>query len=65
MNKIGGTPVGRHRGEIRPFNINVIYMIGEAIKSIAKVGGYLARKFDELPGLKNLWRGMSRLHQFY
>ena len=38
--------------------------IGEAIKLIAQVGGYLARKSDGPPGLKNLWRGLSRLHQF-
>lgn len=37
--------------------------IGEAIKLIAQVGGYLARKSDGPPGLKNLWRGLSRLHQ--
>lgn len=39
-------------------------MIGEAIKLIAQVGGYLARKSDGPPGLKNLWRGLTRLHQF-
>jgi hypothetical protein len=38
--------------------------IGEAIKLIAQVGGYLARKSDGPPGLKNLWRGLSRLHRF-
>lgn len=36
--------------------------IGEAIRLIAQVGGYLARKSDGPPGLKNLWRGLSRLH---
>lgn len=35
--------------------------IGEAIRLIAQVGGYLARKSDGPPGL-NLWRGLSRIH---
>ena len=38
--------------------------IKEAIKLIAQVGGYLGRKSDGPPGLKTLWRGLSKLHQF-
>lgn len=38
--------------------------IEEAIILIARVGGYLARKSDGPPGLKNIWRGLARLHQF-
>jgi hypothetical protein len=38
--------------------------IREAIKLIAQVGGFLGRKSDGPPGLKNIWRGLSRLHQF-
>ena len=37
--------------------------IGQAIRLIAQVGGYLARKSDGPPGLKNLWRGLSKIHQ--
>lgn len=37
--------------------------IGEAIILIAQVGGYLARKSDGPPGMKNLWRGLSRIRQ--
>jgi hypothetical protein len=37
--------------------------IGEAINIIAQVGGYLARKSDGPPGMKNLWRGLSRIRQ--
>lgn len=37
--------------------------IGDAIKMIAQVGGYLARKSDGPPGMKNLWRGLKRIRQ--
>jgi hypothetical protein len=38
--------------------------IGEAILSIAKLGGYLARKKDGPPGTLVLWRGWKRLMDF-
>jgi hypothetical protein len=34
----------------------------EAIRWIAQLGGFLARKGDGEPGLKTLWRGISALH---
>jgi len=37
--------------------------IKEAIKLIAQVGGYLPRK-SGAPGLKTLWRGLAKIHQF-
>jgi len=37
--------------------------ISEAIKYIAQVGGYLARKSDGPPGIKTLWRGLSQIKQ--
>ncbi len=37
--------------------------IGEMIRLVAQVGGYLARKSDGPPGMKTLWRGMSRIRQ--
>jgi hypothetical protein len=35
--------------------------IAEALISIAKLGGYLARKKDGPPGTLVLWRGLKRL----
>ena len=35
----------------------------EAVRMIAQVGGYLARKSDGPPGMKNLWRGLRRIRQ--
>lgn len=35
--------------------------IGEAVKMIAKLGGFLGRKGDGHPGVKVLWRGYKRL----
>lgn len=29
---------------------------------IARLGGFLGRKSDGSPGVKVLWRGLSRLH---
>jgi hypothetical protein len=34
----------------------------QAIVWIARLGGFLARKGDGDPGLKTLWRGLSKLH---
>lgn len=34
----------------------------EAVVMIARLGGFLARKSDKEPGVKTIWRGLSRLH---
>lgn len=36
--------------------------LGEVIKLIAKLGGYMNRKKDGPPGPKTMWIGMQRLH---
>jgi hypothetical protein len=35
--------------------------IKEAVKLLAKFGGFLGRKSDKAPGMKVLWRGLRRL----
>jgi hypothetical protein len=35
--------------------------LGEAIRMIAKLGGFLGRKRDGQPGVEVLWRGMEKL----
>lgn len=34
----------------------------EAVRMIAKLGGFLGRKSDGEPGVKTIWRGLRRLH---
>ena len=34
----------------------------QAVRWIAKLGGFLGRKSDKEPGVKTIWRGMRRLH---
>jgi hypothetical protein len=34
----------------------------EAVRMVAKLGGFLGRKGDGEPGVKTLWRGLRRLH---
>lgn len=34
----------------------------EAVRMIAKLGGFLCRKSDGEPGVKTIWRGLQRLH---
>lgn len=36
--------------------------LGEAVGWIAKLGGFLGRKHDGVPGVKTLWRGLGRLN---
>jgi hypothetical protein len=36
----------------------------EAVRMIAQLGGFLGRKCDGEPGVKTLWRGLRRLHDF-
>ena len=33
----------------------------EAVRMVAQLGGFLARKGDGDPGVKTLWRGLTRL----
>jgi len=41
--------------------INEIPTIGEVVPLIARLGGFLGRKSDGSPGVKVLWRGLSKL----
>jgi hypothetical protein len=34
----------------------------EAVRMIARLGGFLGRKGDGEPGVKTIWRGLRRLH---
>jgi hypothetical protein len=34
----------------------------EAIRLIARLGGFLGRRHDGEPGVKTLWRGLKRFH---
>lgn len=36
--------------------------MGEAVRMLAQLGGFLARKGDGEPGVKTLWRGLTRLN---
>jgi hypothetical protein len=36
--------------------------LGECVRWIAQLGGFLGRKGDGDPGVKTLWRGLQRLH---
>lgn len=36
--------------------------LGECVRWIAQLGGFLGRKGDGEPGVKTLWRGLKRLH---
>ncbi len=36
----------------------------EAVRQIARLGGFLARKSDGEPGVKTIWRGLRRLEDF-
>lgn len=38
------------------------FTVGEAVRMIARLGGFLGRKADGHPGVKVLWRGMKRLN---
>ena len=48
-----------HRGKALPATIP---RLDEAIKWIARLGGFLGRKGDGFPGPMTLWRGLQRLH---
>jgi hypothetical protein len=36
----------------------------ELVRSRAQLGGFLARKHDGEPGIKTIWQGDQRLHEF-
>jgi hypothetical protein len=36
----------------------------EMVRSLAQLGGFLARKGDGEPGLNTIWQGYQRLHEF-
>lgn len=38
--------------------------VGEMVRMIAQLGGYLGRKNDPPPGMKSMWIGMARLADF-
>lgn len=38
--------------------------LAEVVNWIARLGGFLGRKGDGSPGVKVLWRGLTRLHDF-
>ena len=35
--------------------------LSEAVRMLARLGGFLARRGDGVPGVKTIWRGFSRL----
>ena len=41
---------------------NQVPTLGECVRWIAQLGGFLGRKGDGDPGVKTLWRGLQRLH---
>ena len=36
-------------------------MLGDAVRAVAKLGGYLGRKTDPPPGHQLIWRGYTTL----
>lgn len=40
-----------------------ILSIADAVKIIARLGGFLARKRDGNPGMMSIWRGWKNLHE--
>lgn len=34
------------------------------VRRLAQLGGFLARKHDGEPGIKSIWQGYQRLHEF-
>ncbi|MBC7913367.1 MAG: IS4 family transposase [Pyrinomonadaceae bacterium] len=45
-----------------PYTIAKPPTLQQAVVMLARLGGFLARKNDGPPGIKNLWRGMQKLH---
>ncbi len=38
--------------------------LGEAVTLIARLGGFLGRKGDGVPGPKAVWTGLQRLYEY-
>jgi hypothetical protein len=36
----------------------------DTVRALAQLGGFLARTGDGEPGLKSIWQGYQRLHEF-
>jgi hypothetical protein len=36
----------------------------DIVRSLAQLGGFFARKGDGVPGIKSIWQGYQRLHEF-
>ncbi len=51
--------------EEEPVFLETMPLLGDMIRKIAKLGGFLARKSDENPGIICIWRGMWRLADIY
>jgi Transposase Tn5 dimerisation domain len=47
--------LGHHQPPVEPPTL------GEAVLMLARLGGFLARQGDGVPGVKTIWRGLSRL----
>jgi hypothetical protein len=39
-------------------------VLHEMVRSLAQLGGFLARTGDGEPGIKSIWQGYQRLHEF-
>jgi hypothetical protein len=39
-------------------------VLHDMVRSLAQLGGFLARKGDGEPGIKSIWQGYQRLHEF-
>ena len=39
-------------------------VLRDIVRSLAQLGGFLARKGDGEPGIKSIWQGYQRLHEF-
>jgi hypothetical protein len=39
-------------------------LLGEIVRILAMIGGFLGRKSDGFPGSKTIWRGLSTIHSY-
>ena len=49
----------------KPVVCDVVPSLGEVVKQIGKLGGFIGRKRDGKPGVISIWRGMWRLADIY
>jgi hypothetical protein len=52
---------GRHRLQDPEAAARAAPSLRQMIRSIAQLGGFLARKSDGEPGTQTLWRGLQRM----